>query len=126
MAHARGPRKRSLRGPFATTRGSLLHRCPSVAVAARSRRERGDPERYVVRAEPHCRRCQHYAREHERDDTDISMPDTMPDLGTIVSISAITYGLAALAGIVAVALAPLLTLKRLRRTDIPSALRVVE
>jgi putative ABC transport system permease protein len=57
---------------------------------------------------------------------DISMRDTMPDLGTIVSISATTYGLAALAGIAAVALAPLLTVKRLRRTDIPSALRVVE
>ena len=57
---------------------------------------------------------------------DISMRDTMPDLGTIVSISAMTYALAALAGIVTVALAPLLTLKRLRRTDIPSALRVVE
>jgi putative ABC transport system permease protein len=50
----------------------------------------------------------------------------MPDLGTLLSISALTYGLAALAGIVAVALAPLFTVRRLRRTDIPSALRVVE
>ena len=56
----------------------------------------------------------------------VSMRETMPDLGTLVSISALTYGLAALAGIATVALAPLLTLKRLRRTDIPSALRVVE
>ena len=56
----------------------------------------------------------------------VSMRETMPDLGTLVSISALTYGLAALAGIVTVALAPLLTIKRLRRTDIPSALRVVE
>jgi putative ABC transport system permease protein len=57
---------------------------------------------------------------------DVSMRDTMPDLGTIISISAVTYALAALAGIVSVTLAPLLTLRRLRRTDIPSALRVVE
>ena len=56
----------------------------------------------------------------------VSMRETMPDLGTLVSISALTCGLAALAGIITVALAPLLTLKRLRRTDIPSALRVVE
>ncbi len=56
----------------------------------------------------------------------VSMRDTMPDLGTLISISAATFGLAALAGIVSVTFAPLLTLKRLRHTDIPSALRVVE
>ena len=56
----------------------------------------------------------------------VSMGDTMPDLGILISISLLTYGLAVLAGLVSVALAPLLTLKRLRRTDIPSALRVVE
>ena len=54
------------------------------------------------------------------------MRNTMPDLGILISISAATYGLAALAGVVVVTLAPVLTLKRLRRTDIPSALRVVE
>jgi putative ABC transport system permease protein len=57
---------------------------------------------------------------------DVSMRSTMPDLGVLISISAITYGLAALAGIMSVSLAPLLTLRRLRRTDVPSALRVVE
>jgi putative ABC transport system permease protein len=57
---------------------------------------------------------------------DVSMRSTMPDLGTVISISAATYALAALAGIISVTLAPLLTLRRLRRTDIPSALRVVE
>ena len=57
---------------------------------------------------------------------DISMRETMPDLGTLVSVSAATYALAALAGIVSVALAPLFTLRRLSRTDVPSALRVVE
>jgi putative ABC transport system permease protein len=57
---------------------------------------------------------------------DVSMHSTMPDLGTLVSISAGTYALAALAGILTVSAAPLLTLRRLRRTDVPSALRVVE
>ena len=57
---------------------------------------------------------------------DVSMRETMPDLGTLVSVSAATYALAALAGIVSVGLAPLLTLRRLRHTDVPSALRVVE
>ena len=57
---------------------------------------------------------------------DVSMRSTMPDLGILISISAATYGLAALAGVVSVSLAPLLTLRRLRRTDVPSALRVVE
>ena len=57
---------------------------------------------------------------------DVSMRSTMPDLGTLVSISPGTFGLAALAGIVSVTAAPLLTLRRLRRTDVPAALRVVE
>jgi putative ABC transport system permease protein len=57
---------------------------------------------------------------------DVSMRNTMPDLGTLISISAVTYALAALAGIVSVSLAPLLTMRRLKQTDIPSALRVVE
>jgi putative ABC transport system permease protein len=56
----------------------------------------------------------------------VSMSDTMPDLGMLVSVSLLTYGLALLAGLVSVALAPLLTLKRLRRTNVPSSLRVVE
>ena len=51
---------------------------------------------------------------------DVSMRSTMPDLGTLVSISAGTCGLAALAGMVSVTAAPLLTLRRLRRTDVPS------
>jgi putative ABC transport system permease protein len=57
---------------------------------------------------------------------DVSMRSTMPDLGTLITISAATYGLAALAGIVSVSLAPLLTLRRLKQIDVPSALRVVE
>jgi putative ABC transport system permease protein len=57
---------------------------------------------------------------------DVSMRTTMPDLGMLISISGATYGLAALAGIVVVSLAPLLMLRRLNRTDVPSALRAVE
>lgn len=57
---------------------------------------------------------------------EVSMRGTMPDLGMLVSISVGTYGLAALAGIVSVTAAPLLTLRRRRRIDVPSALRVVE
>ena len=57
---------------------------------------------------------------------DVSMRNTMPDLGTIISVSAVTYGLAVLAGVASVTLAPLLTARRLGRTDIPSALRVME
>ena len=54
------------------------------------------------------------------------MPDTLPDAGTLVAVAPATYGLAVLAGTVAVALAPLLTIRRVRGIDIPSTLRVVE
>ncbi|HEX8975678.1 MAG TPA: FtsX-like permease family protein [Solirubrobacteraceae bacterium] len=57
---------------------------------------------------------------------DVSMRETLPDLGFLISISTGTLALAALAGILGVTLAPLLTLGRLRRIDVPSALRVVE
>jgi putative ABC transport system permease protein len=55
-----------------------------------------------------------------------NMPETMPDIGMLVSVTPATYALAAAAGVLVVAAAPLLTLRRLRRTDIPAALRVVE
>ena len=58
--------------------------------------------------------------------TGVSMRSTMPDLGILISISGATYALAVLAGIISVSLAPLLMFRRLRRTDVPSALRVVE
>jgi putative ABC transport system permease protein len=58
--------------------------------------------------------------------TGVSMRSTMPDLGILISISPVTVGLAALAGFVSVSLAPVMTLRRLERTDVPSALRVVE
>ena len=55
-----------------------------------------------------------------------NMPETMPDIGTLISVAPLTYALAIVAGTVVVAAAPLLTMRRLRRTDVPSALRVVE
>jgi putative ABC transport system permease protein len=54
------------------------------------------------------------------------LPDTVPELGIAVTISAGSLATAALVGIAAVALAPLLTARRLRRMDVPSTLRVVE
>ena len=56
---------------------------------------------------------------------DVSMRETMPDLAPS-SRSQVTYALAALAGIISFGLAPLFTLRRLKHTDISSALRVVE
>jgi putative ABC transport system permease protein len=55
-----------------------------------------------------------------------NMPETMPDIGTLVAVVPTTYALAVAAGTVVVAAAPLLTLRKLRRTDIPATLRVVE
>ena len=52
--------------------------------------------------------------------------NTMPELGLEVSLSAQTIVTALVLGVVAVAVAPLLTIHRLRRMDIPSTLRVVE
>ncbi len=56
----------------------------------------------------------------------VLLPSTFPDIGMIVDLSAGTLVTAALFGVVAVALAPVLTLRRLRRMDIPSTLRVME
>jgi putative ABC transport system permease protein len=55
-----------------------------------------------------------------------NMRETMPDIGGLISIGATTYLLAVIAGVVVVALAPLLTMRRLRRTDMSATLRVVE
>jgi len=51
---------------------------------------------------------------------------TMPDMGLDVAISAGTLVTAIALGVLAVAIAPLLTVRRLRRMDIPGTLRVVE
>jgi putative ABC transport system permease protein len=55
-----------------------------------------------------------------------NMPETMPDIGTLISVAPFSYVLAVAAGTIVVAAAPLLTLGRLRRTDISATLRVVE
>jgi putative ABC transport system permease protein len=51
---------------------------------------------------------------------------TMPDIGLDVAVGAGTVVTAMVLGVVAVAVAPLLTIRRLRRMDIPGTLRVVE
>ncbi|MGZ5357993.1 MAG: ABC transporter permease [Solirubrobacterales bacterium] len=56
----------------------------------------------------------------------VTLPNTLPDLGVNASITLGSLGIAALVGIAASVLAPLLTARRLRRMDIPSTLRVVE
>jgi putative ABC transport system permease protein len=55
-----------------------------------------------------------------------NMPEKMPDIGTLIAVAPLTYALAATAGTVVVAAAPLLTLRKLNRTDVPATLRVVE
>jgi putative ABC transport system permease protein len=52
--------------------------------------------------------------------------ETLPDLGAVVSLSSASILTAVAVGIGAVALAPLLMVRRLRRMDISSTLRVVE
>jgi putative ABC transport system permease protein len=54
------------------------------------------------------------------------MADTIPELGIVPEVAAGTLVTAVVLGVVAVALAPLLTVRKLRRMDIPSTLRVVE
>ena len=57
---------------------------------------------------------------------DTTMGSTMPDLGMVVAVSGGTVLAAVVLGLLAVAIAPLLTVRRLRRMDIPGTLRVVE
>jgi putative ABC transport system permease protein len=57
---------------------------------------------------------------------DTTMPETMPDIGALIDVAPSTYAMAIAAGTVVVGVAPLLTARRLHRTDIPSTLRVVE
>ena len=54
------------------------------------------------------------------------LPDTVPELGVTVTITGGSLPRPPLVGVAAVALAPLLTARRLRRMDVPSTLRVVE
>jgi putative ABC transport system permease protein len=54
------------------------------------------------------------------------LPTTVPDIGIVTAVATTTLVLALLMGVVAVAFAPVLTLRKLLRMDIPSTLRVVE
>ena len=56
----------------------------------------------------------------------VLVPQTLPDLGIEPFLSTSTVLTALALGVVAVAVAPLLTIRRLRRMDIPSTLRVME
>ncbi len=55
-----------------------------------------------------------------------NMPETMPDLGLVDAVAPGTYAMAIAAGIVVVGVAPILTMRRLQRTDLSGSLRVVE
>ena len=54
------------------------------------------------------------------------LPQTLPDLGIVAAIAPQTLVTAVVLGVLAVAVAPLFTLRRLRHMDIPSTLRVME
>ncbi|MBK5110981.1 MAG: FtsX-like permease family protein [Thermoleophilia bacterium] len=56
----------------------------------------------------------------------VNLKEVLPELGTVTSLSLTSILLAAAAGVGAMALAPVLTVRRLRRMDVPSTLRVVE
>ncbi len=51
---------------------------------------------------------------------------TIPDIGLVIRLSAGTVVTAFVVGVLAVSTAPVLTVRRLRRMDVPSALRYVE
>ena len=56
----------------------------------------------------------------------VILPETLPDLAVVAALKPSTVLTAALLGTVVVAVAPVFTLLRLRRMDIPSTLRVME
>jgi putative ABC transport system permease protein len=58
--------------------------------------------------------------------TKTTVASVMPDLGVTATLGSTTIWLAFLLGTGIVAAAPLLTFRRLRHLDIPSALRLVE
>lgn len=55
-----------------------------------------------------------------------TLPETLPDLGLVIEIGPVSLVIAGAVGIAAVALAPLLSTRRIKRMDIPSTLRVME
>jgi putative ABC transport system permease protein len=55
-----------------------------------------------------------------------TLPETLPDLGLLIQIAPVSLLIAALVGVLSVALAPLMSARRIRRMDVPSTLRVME
>jgi putative ABC transport system permease protein len=55
-----------------------------------------------------------------------TLPETLPDLGLLIHIAPDSLLIAAGVGIASVALAPLLSARRIKRMDVPSTLRVME
>jgi putative ABC transport system permease protein len=54
------------------------------------------------------------------------MTEVMPDLGMDIVVSPQTLITASVLGVLAVAITPLLSYRKLRRMDLPSTLRVME
>ncbi|HEY8501268.1 MAG TPA: FtsX-like permease family protein, partial [Solirubrobacterales bacterium] len=55
-----------------------------------------------------------------------TLPETLPDLGLVIEIAPASLLVAAAVGVASVALAPLLSARRIGRMDVPSTLRVME
>lgn len=55
-----------------------------------------------------------------------TLPETLPDLGLLIDIAPASLLIAAAVGIASVALAPLISARRIQRMDVPSTLRVME
>ncbi|MCU7729399.1 FtsX-like permease family protein [Actinoplanes sp. KI2] len=58
--------------------------------------------------------------------TATTIPSVLPEIGVTATLSARTVGEALVLGVLTVAVAPLFTLRRTRRMDIPTTLRVME
>lgn len=56
----------------------------------------------------------------------IRIPSTVPDIDVVAVVSPTTLALSVILGVLAVALAPLLTVRKLRRMDVPATLKVIE
>ena len=52
--------------------------------------------------------------------------DTMPDFAAVMSLEPATLVTAAVLGVAVVAVAPVFTLRRMRRMDLPGTLRLME
>jgi len=56
----------------------------------------------------------------------VRMETTLPEIGILIHVAPSTLALVAFLGVVVVALAPVFTIRKLSRMDIPSTLRVIE